>query len=358
MAQTLPVTNNLLALDLAGLKTLAVRLGEPPYRGQQLFEWVYGKGCRHFEAMTNLPVAFRARLEAHFSIRRLAPAKIQTSSDGTVKVLLTLGSGRLVEAVLIPEVTAGRFTACVSSQVGCAMGCTFCATGRMGFMQNLVPGEIYDQAAILSALAKERFDHGLTNIVFMGMGEPLLNYRQVMASVAMLTHPKGMAMAPRRITVSTVGLARRIRRLADEAAGVRLAVSLHAPTQDKRSQIMPSSTAEATDLGALMDSLHHYCRTTGKRLTFEYCLFREFNDHEDDARTLVRLCRRVRSKVNLIMYNAVPGVTLQRTTEARLNAFARVLAHAGVTVTVRRSRGQDIDAACGQLATLDKLSQH
>ena len=354
MDRSQPIPLNLTALGLPGLEALAIRLGEPEYRGRQLFRWIYGKGVRSFGAMTNLPADFRQVLTAQCSLESIALAALQTSRDGTAKALFRLSSGRLVEAVLIPDEVADRYTACVSSQVGCAMGCTFCATGLLGFSQNLTPGEIYDQAYFLTGLARERFGRGLTNVVFMGMGEPLLNYTQVLASLTLLSHPEALGLAPRRITVSTVGLARRIRSFADDDPGVNLAVSLHAPTEEKRSQILPVNRAHATGLSALLESLQYYSRTTRRRVTFEYCLFQGFNDTEADARALVRICRRVHSKVNLIMYNAVAGVSFERTTDARMNSFARILADHGVTVTVRRSRGQDIDAACGQLAAAEQ----
>ncbi len=340
---------NVKTLDLGGLEMLAQSMGQPSYRGRQLFEWIYGKHAQSFKEMTNLPLAFREALAARCFLESAALAALKTSQDGTAKALFTLRSGRQIETVLIPEESAERFTACVSSQVGCAMGCTFCATGLMGFSQNLTPGEIYDQARFMDALARKRFGRGLTNIVYMGMGEPLLNYASVLQSLALFSDPHAMDFAARRITVSTVGLARRIRAFADDDPGANLAVSLHAPTAEKRSQILPVSRGHATGLGPLLESLQYYTRRTRRRVTFEYCLFLGFNDTTGDARTLVDICRRVHSKVNLIMYNPVPGLDFARTTEARLNAFARTLADAGVTVTVRRSRGQDIDAACGQL---------
>ena len=342
---------NLLTLGLSGLEDLAVEYGEPAYRGHQLFQWIYGKGERAFGSMTNLPLAFRDTLSSSCTLESVTPVTLKTSQDKTAKAILRLPSGRLVEAVLIPDESAGRFTACVSSQVGCAMGCTFCATGRMGFSQNLSPGEIYDQAFFLDRLTRERFDRRLTNVVFMGMGEPLLNYDAVLSSIDLLSHPHGLRLARRRITVSTVGLARRIRRFADDDPGTRLAVSLHAPTDESRSKILPINRAHATGLTPLLESLQYYCHTTGRQVTFEYCLFLGFNDKTADASALVNLCRKINSKVNLIMYNAIPDVNFSRTTEKRLNRFMRLLADHGVVVTVRRSRGQDIDAACGQLAT-------
>jgi 23S rRNA (adenine2503-C2)-methyltransferase len=220
----------------------------------------------------------------------------------------------------------------------------------MGFQQNLTPGEIFDQAFYMNRLALERYGRSVTNIVFMGMGEPLLNYDSVKLSIERLTHPDGLGLAPRRITVSTVGLARRIRQFADEDAGVNLAVSLHAPTEEKRSSIMPVNRAAATDLNALREAIRYYITRTDRRVTYEYCMFYRFNDSPDDAVKLAEFVDQVPGKVNLIMYNPVAGLDFSRTPEDRLNAFISVLVERGVTVTVRRSRGQDIDAACGQLA--------
>ena len=256
--------------------------------------------------------------------------------------------------MLIPDVqddgTARRLTVCVSSQVGCAMGCAFCATGLMGFQQNLTSGEIFDQVAAMNRLAEERYGRRITNVVFMGMGEPLLNYDAVLKGVEALTHADGMGLAARRITVSTVGLARRIRQLADDETRFGLAVSLHAPEDAKRSSIMPVNRRAATDLDALKEAIQHYTGKTGRPVTYEYCMFAGFNDGADDARHLARVARWAPSKVNLIMYNPVEGLGFRRTSERDLNRFIQVLVDEGVRVTVRRSRGQDIDAACGQLA--------
>ncbi len=347
-------TQNLKALGLEALEALAQSFGQPAYRGRQLFQWLYGKGATSFQAMTNLPKSFRQTLAETTSIDTIARATLQTARDKTAKGLFTLSSGRQIEAVLIPDFeddgTAKRLTVCVSSQVGCAMACSFCATGLMGFQQNLTAGEIFDQVWQMNALAHERYGRGITNVVFMGMGEPLLNYDNVLQSLDVLTHPDGFGLAPRRITVSTVGLARRIKQLADDRPRVGLAVSLHAPTDAKRSSIMPVNRAAATDLGALKDAIRYYTRTTGRRITYEYCMFDGFNDTAEDARHLAGVAAWAPSKVNLIMYNPVEGLGFERTSEEQLNAFIRILVERGVTLTVRRSRGQDIDAACGQLA--------
>lgn len=347
-------TVDLKALDRPGLEHFVETLGQPAYRGRQIFKWIYGKGATTFEEMTDLPKAFRLRLAARAELRRLEPDVIRTASDETAKALFTLPSGRRFETVLIPDLEPDggvrRLTVCVSSQIGCAMGCAFCATGTMGFQENLSAGEIFDQVWYMNRLGEERYGRGITNVVFMGMGEPLLNYENVLKSISLLTDSDGLALSPRRITVSTVGLARRIRALADEDPGVNLAVSLHAPSDEKRSAIMPVNRAAATDLDALKDALIHYHERTGRRITYEYCMFDGLNDGPEDAHRLAEVCRWIPSKVNLIMYNPVEGLDFRRTPEDRLDAFIQVLIREGVTVTVRRSRGQDIDAACGQLA--------
>jgi 23S rRNA (adenine2503-C2)-methyltransferase len=345
---------DLKTLDRAGLENFATSLGQPAYRGRQLFRWLYGRGARSFDEMTDLPRALRNRLEQEARIGSISLVTLQTTADLTAKGLFALPTGRKIEAVLIPDLdddgAANRLTVCVSSQVGCAMACSFCATGLMGFQQNLTPGEIFDQVWFMNELARERFGRRITNVVFMGMGEPLLNYENVLKAVEALTHEDGFGLAARRITVSTVGLARRIRQLADDETRFNLAVSLHAPTDEKRSSIMPVNRRAATDLVALKDALQHYTHTTGRQITYEYCMFDGFNDTDDDARHLARVVSWAPSKVNLIMYNPVAGLGFHRSGEDRLNRFIRILVKAGVTVTVRRSRGQDIDAACGQLA--------
>ena len=304
--------------------------------------------------MTNLPASLRETLDKKACMKRLELQTLLTAKDETVKALMQLPSGRNIATVLIPSLDqngrAHRLTVCVSSQVGCAMGCTFCATGRMGFQENLTCGQIVEQVSFMRLIAQERFGRDVTNVVFMGMGEPLLNYDAVVASLQILTHPEAIGLSPRRITVSTVGLARRIRELAMDAPRIRLAVSLHAPTESKRSSIMPINRSAVTDLTALVPAMRYHTHTTGRRLTFEYCLFRGFNDSVEDAHALTRICHQVRAKVNLIMYNSVPGIAFERTSEVQLNRFMAHLSSHGITVTVRRSRGSDIAAACGQLA--------
>ena len=345
---------SLLDLSLAELEAFAQAHGQPRFRGRQLFRWLWKRGVRSFDEMTDLPQSFRNTLAQVATVKGPEVGRLQQATDGTLKALLTLGSGRQVETVLIPDLAAdgtpNRLTVCVSSQVGCAMACSFCATGTMGFRQNLTSGEIADQVVQMNGLAAERFGGRVTNVVFMGMGEPLLNLPAVLQAITFLTSQDGLGLSARRITVSTVGLARRIRELGDAQVKFKLAVSLHAPFDEKRSSIMPVNRSEATSLPALKEAIQHFTRQTKGMVTYEYCMFRGFNDSEEDARALADVVRWAPSKVNLIMYNAVPGLPFQPTDEAQLNRFIRILVGRGVTVTVRRSRGQDIDAACGQLA--------
>jgi len=343
------------ALSLSELKTWIMELGEPKWRAKQIMHWMYSTDpVDSFTSMTNLPLSLRSALSDKARMDRLVIDRSFTSEDLTVKLLLRLPSGKLVESVLIPSIDDAqqvqRLTVCVSSQVGCAMGCAFCATGKMGFHENLTCGQIVDQVSYVREIARERFGRDISNIVFMGMGEPLLNYKALLASLEILTHPDAIGLSPRRITVSTVGLARRIRDLANDVPKIGLAVSLHSPFESKRSSIMPVNRSAFTDLSALEPAMRYHTDTTGRKLTFEYCLFQRFNDSLDDARALAKLCHRVNAKVNLIMYNSVPGINFHRTSEAQLNEFVKALSRHGIIVTVRRSRGEDIAAACGQLA--------
>jgi len=324
------------------------------FRADQVYRWLWKHGVRSIDEMTNVPASLRLRMSQECVVKTIRLVDQQVASDLTVKMLFELESGRHIETVLIPDVDrngqATRLTVCVSSQVGCAMGCSFCATGLMGFQENLTAGEIFDQVLAANRVARERFDSGITNIVFMGMGEPLLNYDAVLDATEKLTSEEGMGLSARRITVSTVGLATRIKQLADDGTRFNLAVSLHSPFDSKRSSIMPVNRKAKTDLKALMESIEYYTRKTGRGITYEYCMFQGFNDTQSDAVELAKLVSRARSKVNLIMYNPVEGLGFSKSSEKALNAFISCLVSERVVVTVRRSRGQDIDAACGQLA--------
>jgi 23S rRNA (adenine2503-C2)-methyltransferase len=344
---------DILALDRAQLRAW-VSESHPPFRADQLWRWLWKQGIRNVEDMSNLPAPLRERIVSEGIINRLSPAGKQKATDGTIKFLFQLSSGRHIETVLIPDFnedgSPSRMTVCVSSQVGCAMGCSFCATGLMGFQQNLTSGEITEQVQLANQAAREIYDATVSNVVFMGMGEPLLNMDGVLGAVDKLTAEDGFGLGSKRITVSTVGLATRIRELADLEVRFGLAVSLHAPFNDKRSSIMPVNRKAKTDLDSLMAAISYFTRKTGRRITYEYCMFSGFNDNVEDARELAKLVRRAPAKVNLIMYNPVKGSGFHRSEEDTLNRFIAELVEKRVTVTVRRSRGQDIDAACGQLA--------
>ncbi len=333
-------------LDLAQLTEALQGLGEKSFRARQVYEWLWQRSARSFEEMTNLSKDLRARLEAHFEIRPMTEELVQKSEDGTIKSGFRLFDGELIEGVLIP--TENRMTACVSSQVGCSLSCKFCATGFMDRKRNLDPAEIYDQVVLLNNQALAHYGQPLSNIVFMGMGEPLLNYKNVLQGIEHITSPEGLNMSPRRITVSTAGVAKMITKLGDDGVKFNLALSLHAANDAKRNTIMAIN--ETNNLDVLVDALNDFYRKTGGKITFEYILFQKFNDSLDDAKDLVRLCKRVPAKVNIIEYNPVEQVDFVKTDEERRNQFINYLEQHRVVAKVRLSRGKDIDAACGQLA--------
>lgn len=331
------------------LKDFFTSMGEKAFRAKQVYEWLWQKGARSFSEMTNLSKKLRALLEEQFLILPLEVDMVQRSLDGTIKSRFRLHDGHLIEAVLIPVPSENRYTACVSSQVGCSLSCKFCATGKMDRVRNLDAAEIYDQVVLVNQQAEETFGHPLTNIVYMGMGEPLLAYRPVMKSIEHLTSPEGLNMSPKRLTVSTAGIAKMIKRMADDGTRVNLALSLHAADDAKRNEIMPIN--EQNNLAVLTEALQYFqANTKDSKITFEYITFDGFNDGSEDADKLIRLCQKVRAHVNIIEYNPVEGVTYHKSTEDNIDRFAARLRRAGVNVTVRRSRGKDIDAACGQLA--------
>ena len=328
------------------ITALVASLGEKAYRAGQLWEWLWKKNAPSIEAMSNLPKELRAALAERSVLRPLVVAEQQKSSDGTIKCAFRTWDGHVVEGVLIP--TEKRMTACVSSQIGCSLACDFCATGKLKRIRNLSAGEIVDQVVQLAAMAQEHFRKPLTNIVYMGMGEPLLNYANTLRSTERINAEDGLGMSFRRITVSTAGIAKQIRQLADDGAKFNLALSLHAATDEKRSRMMPIN--DTNTLADLMDALRYYTRKARKEVTFEYILFRGFNDSLEDARHLVRLCSQVDAKVNLIEYNAIDDGHYQRTDLEQALQFQNFLESKGITARIRRSRGRDLDAACGQLA--------
>ncbi len=340
-----------MALDIRQLEYNEIseelaKINAPKFRAKQIYEWLWQKSARSFDEMSNLPKEFREQLKAQFDFCTVIESISQTSKDGTVKIGMQLKDNRLIEGVMIPD--QNRATACVSSQVGCSLSCTFCATGFLKRERNLEVGEIYDQVILLNKYAKLNNGKGLTNIVYMGMGEPLLNYDNVMRSIKMITSPEGLHMAQKRITVSTSGISRGIIRLADENMNFNLALSLHAATDQKRDEIMDIN--RSNNLDSLVEALNYFYSKTGNKVTFEYILFDNFNDSIKDAEDLIVLYQRVPAFINIIEYNNVEGVTLKKAKADKRDAFVNHLRKRGITVAVRRSRGKDIDAACGQLA--------
>ena len=327
------------------------QLGEKKFRAQQLWEWLWQKSAHSFDEMTNLSKEFRQKLQTTFSFNTLTIAKSQKSSDGTVKYALKLNDGFLVEGVLIP--TSDRVTACISSQVGCSLSCTFFATGFMKRERNLRADEIYDQVALLRKEAEKEYDIKLTNIVLMGMGEPLLNYANVLAGIEKITSPEGLGMSPQRITLSTAGIAKMIMKLGDDQVRFNLALSLHAANNEKRSTIMPIN--DSNSLEDLIEAINYFHEKTGTRITLEYCVINDINDDPMEAEELIAFARQIKCKVNLIEYNPIDFAEFQSSSTEKIQRFADYLERHKIIVNIRRSRGKDIDAACGQLA--NKLNE-
>ena len=344
-----PIKKDIRSLDLETLKEALKEQGHPSFRATQILEWLWAKGTRNFSEMSNLPLSIREWLSSFYTINNFSLDYQQISQDGTIKSRLALHDGEKIETVLIPVPEDKRFTVCVSTQVGCSLTCSFCATGRMGRIRNLDHSEIYDQVVYSNQLCQEKYGHPITNIVYMGMGEPLLNYSNVTQSIDKITHPKvGLGMSPRRITISTAGIAKMIKKLADDQTKCKLALSLHAASDEKRNTIMPIN--EHNNLAALLEALTYFYDKTKNRITYEYIAFEGFNDNIEDANLLAKLCRKFPVKVNIIEYNSIGLGTFEKSSKYRLNQFMQTLVNLGVDVTVRKSRGKDIDAACGQLA--------
>ena len=307
---------------LPDLQAAFAEMGQPAYRAKQVYEWMWKLGAKGFDDMSNVPAALRQLLSDKFTFHSIQLDVRQNSNDGTIKSRYKLHDGNKIETVMIPVVDDKRSTACVSSQVGCSLTCSFCATGKMGRIRNLTAAEIYDQAFETNKLSIEALGYPLTNIVYMGMGEPLLNYGPAMESIKMITSPDGMAWSPRRITVSTAGIAKMIRKLGDEQVKFNLALSLHAADDKKRDMIMPIN--ESNNLKALMESLEYFYQMTHARISYEYIALKGFNDTMEDADRLVRLCRgQFPVKVNVIEYNPVPDVPFERADEKQVDMFAR-----------------------------------
>ena len=334
------------ALSKEALREFFVNRGEKSFRGNQVYEWLWQKSAYSFDDMTNLSKETRSMLAEEFVINHIEVDQMQRSQDGTIKNAVKLHDGLVVESVLIP--TEERTTACVSSQVGCSLDCRFCATARIKRMRNLNPDEIYDQVVVIDRQSRLYYDRPLSNIVFMGMGEPLMNYNNVLKAIEMITSPEGLGMASRRITLSTSGIPKLIRKMADQNVKFNLAVSLHSAIDDKRTGIMPFN--ERFGLEDLRKSLEYWYEKTRKKVTFEYVVWEGINDSEEDIEALIRFSRKIPSKVNLITYNSIGDPEFRQAPDEVIRKYTNMLEAAGITVTVRRSRGSDIDAACGQLA--------
>lgn len=344
---------NLRNSTLAELETLFEDWGEPKFRAKQVYEWIWNKHAGNINDMSNLPKGLREKLAAEFFIPKVTINHSQYSSDGTIKNRLQLHDGYYVESVLIP--TESRFTACVSSQVGCSLSCKFCATGYLPRKRNMDYDEIVDEVTLLNDQTQKQYGRNLTNIVFMGMGEPLLNYRNVMNAIEKITSPEGLGMSPRRITVSTAGVAKMIKQLGDDKVRFKLALSLHAATDAKRDEIMPIN--ETNNLKALIEALNYFYKMTGNEITLEYILFKNFNDSLQDADDLVKVYRQIPADlVNIIEYNPIDMAKFEKPEEDTVMRFMSYLESKKVNARLRRSRGKDIDAACGQLANVDHPS--
>lgn len=328
------------------LKLEFTGMGEPAFRAKQVYEWLWAKSCTDFDEMSNLPKALREKLKEQFAIHAVVVNQSQFSSDKTIKSTFKLYDGNIIEGVLIPA--TDRMTACVSSQVGCSLTCKFCATGYMERKRNLNADEIYDQVVLIDKQAKENYNVPLSNIVYMGMGEPLLNYANVLKSVERITAPDGLNMAAKRITVSTAGIAKMIKKLGDDKVRFNLALSLHAANDEKRNTIMPIN--EQNSLKALAEALKYFYAKTKNPVTYEYIVFNDFNDHISDAEELAKFCKHIPCKVNIIEYNPISFADFENAGEDKIERFAAHLRKNGITTNIRRSRGKDIDAACGQLA--------
>ncbi|MEP7277862.1 MAG: 23S rRNA (adenine(2503)-C(2))-methyltransferase RlmN [Bacteroidota bacterium] len=338
---------NIRHLELDELEAYFITLGEKKFRARQVYEWLWLKQVADFETMTNLSKELRTKLNEHFSLPALQTDIVQYSDDGTVKSRFKTVDGHLVEGVLIPA--GERNTACVSSQIGCSLSCKFCATGYMQRRRNLDFDEIYDEVSLLNQQCEKVYHKKLSNIVFMGMGEPLLNYKNVLKAIERITAPDGLGMSPRRITVSTAGVAKMIRQLGDDKVKFKLALSLHAANDTKRHEIMPIN--DTNNINSLIEALNYFYKQTGNEITFEYILFKDFNDSLKDADELIKIYRQVPADlVNIIEYNPIDMASFRKPEQEVVEKFMNYLSKHRVNARLRVSRGKDIDAACGQLA--------
>jgi 23S rRNA (adenine2503-C2)-methyltransferase len=345
---------NIRVLSKEELSALFVEKGEKAFRAKQVYEWLWKKGATSFDEMSNLSLPLREMLNENFAINAVGVAEKQVSSDRTIKNAFKLHDGKITEGVLIP--TPRRMTACISSQVGCSLSCAFCATGKLERLRNIDAEEIFDQVVIIKNQAEEHYQKPLSNIVYMGMGEPLLNYKNVLRSIEMITSDEGLGMSPKRITVSTAGIAKMIKQLGDDEVKFNLALSLHAATDAKRSEIMPIN--DSNTLEALSQALIYFHKKTGSRVTFEYIIFKDFNDSLEDAKDLANFAKVVPCKINIIEYNTIDDVEFLKADPEKTEKFASFLENTyNIIVNVRRRRGKDIDAACGQLANKNEAAK-
>ncbi|MBK8611721.1 MAG: 23S rRNA (adenine(2503)-C(2))-methyltransferase RlmN [Chitinophagaceae bacterium] len=340
-------SKNIRSLSLIELKEYFESIGDKKFRAIQAYEWLWKNNARSFDDMSNLSLELRKKLAEDFEFKTMTVDATQHSSDGTLKSRFKTFDGHLLEGVIIP--TEKRNTACVSSQIGCSLACKFCATGLMDRKRNLHFDEIYDQVAILNEQSVKMYGTGITNIVYMGMGEPLLNYNNVLKSIERITASDSMAMSPKRITVSTAGVAKMIRQLGDDKVRFNLALSLHAADDKKRNTIMAIN--ETNNIAALTEALNYFYEQTKNDITLEYVLLKGVNDSIEDAEELVKVYRKIPTHlINIIEFNTVSGIPYLKSEEDTTQLFTDYLAKHRVNVRLRRSRGKDIDAACGQLA--------
>ncbi len=343
---------NIRQVEVADIERFISKIGEKPFRVKQIVEWLWQKHAHSFDEMTNLSKDLRGLLENEFQLPALQINTTQQSEDGTLKTRFKTYDGHMIEGVLIP--TTLRKTACVSSQIGCSLSCKFCATGTMERKRNLNFDEIYDQVVYILQQSEATYEKHLSNIVFMGMGEPLMNYHNVLKAIEKITSPDGLGMSAKRITVSTAGLIKQIRQLGDDNVKFKLAISLHAANDKKRNEIMPIN--ESNNIKGLVEAINYFYKKTGTEVTFEYILFKDFNDSEKDAEELTKIYRQVPADlINVIEYNPVDIFPFDKPDEAGFERFVEILQKNRVNVRVRHSRGKDIDAACGQLANKDNF---
>ncbi|HLW18741.1 MAG TPA: 23S rRNA (adenine(2503)-C(2))-methyltransferase RlmN [Cyclobacteriaceae bacterium] len=338
-------------MTLTQLEEFFLSAGEMKFRAKQVYEWLWNKSLKNFDDMTNISKPIRELLKASFTIDHIHVDLMQHSVDGTIKNAVKLYDGKVVESVLIP--TSKRITACISSQVGCSLDCNFCATARLKRMRNLNAAEIYDQVVAIKEEAETYFQRPLTNIVFMGMGEPLLNYNNVIEAIEKITSSEGLGMAPKRITLSTVGIAKMIKKLADDEVKFNLALSLHSAINETRTRLMPIN--EVNPIEDLAEALKYWYAKTKRKVTYEYVIWDGINDDERHAKALAKFCKHIPSKVNIIQYNPIDEGEFRQASQESVEMYIRILEQNGVVAKVRKSRGQDIDAACGQLANKNEV---